>query len=235
MRTIIRQLVPKTILISYQLSKRYFSEHKRHFAFRREYTKKLPFQISVQQFFMPSVLAENKIHNITLGTLAIHKVIVEPNEVLSFWKCVKKPNLQKGFKVGRNLINGKVSEDYGGGLCQLSSILYHCALMAGLVIIERHHHSVDIYQEQERFTPLGADATVVYGYKDLQIQNPYPFSITFAFDITSKELYCTLLSEEYIEPKVIRFEREYIKNQILVTTLEEQGGVIATSTYFCKI
>jgi vancomycin resistance protein VanW len=226
--------VPKTILIRYQLFKRYFSERKRQFAYNRPYTKTLPFQITVQQLFMPSPLMENKIHNITIGTLELHKVIIEPNEVLSFWKCIKQPNRDRGFRVGRNLLNGKLSEDLGGGLCQLSSILYHCALIAGLTIVERHHHSIDIYQENERFTPLGADATVVYAYKDLQLQNPYPFSITFAFDITAKELCCSLLSEEYIVPKNIRFECEYRENQIWVTTIEEQEGTIATSIYFHK-
>jgi hypothetical protein len=49
--------------------------------------------------------------------------------------------------------------------------VYHIGIIAGLDIIERYNHSVDIYTDDTRFAPLGTDATVVYGYKDLRIRN----------------------------------------------------------------
>jgi len=60
--------------------------------------------------------------------------------------------------------------DYGGGLCQLSGIIYHAVLEAGLEILERHPHSLDIYTATTRYTPLGSDAAVVYGHKDLRFK-----------------------------------------------------------------
>jgi vancomycin resistance protein VanW len=50
-------------------------------------------------------------------------------------------------------------------------ILYYLSLQAGLKPLERYPHSTDIYTDETRFTPLGSDATVVYGYKDFRFVN----------------------------------------------------------------
>ncbi len=63
------------------------------------------------------------------------------------------------------------------GFVSFSSLLYYAALKTGFIITERHHHSIDIYKEDERYIPLGADSTVVYGFRDLQFINPYNFPV----------------------------------------------------------
>ena len=85
-------------------------------------------------------------------------------------------------------MNGKLVFSAGGGLCQLSSLLYHLSLLAGLEILERHAHSVDIYQEEERFTPLGADATVSFPYRDLRIRNTFNCPIRFTIDLEEESI-----------------------------------------------
>ncbi len=72
---------------------------------------------------------------------------------------------------------------HGGGLCQLSSLVYHLGLLGGLSVLERHPRSLDIYREEERFTPLGADATVVWRFKDLRLHNPHPFPVALGFRV----------------------------------------------------
>jgi hypothetical protein len=65
-----------------------------------------------------------------------------------------------------------------------------------LKIVERHQHSVDIYTEENRYTPLGTDATVVFGYKDLRIRNPYHFPIQFWFSVEENHFIGELCSKE---------------------------------------
>ena len=101
--------------------------------------------------------------------------------------------------------------DYGGGLCQLAGIVYHLALIAGLTVRERHNHSVDIYAEDERFAPLGSDATVVYGYKDLRIQNNYDFPIRFGFTLDDRSLSCSLESGQAIAAGRLVLERQAVE------------------------
>jgi vancomycin resistance protein VanW len=119
----------------------------------------------------------------------------------------------------------------GGGLCQLSGIVYHTALLAGLTILERYNHTVDIYKEEDRFTPLGADATVVYGYKDLRFLNntPVPLQLSFAFE--TEAITCGIKSAADLTVRDLQFERSEGKGFRLVYTKDQSGNTIAESRY----
>jgi len=86
----------------------------------------------------------------------VNNLLVPPEAIFSFWHVVDRPTGARGFVPGRSLLGGELRPDYGGGLCQLSGIIYYSSLIAGLDILERHPHSRDIYDDQTRYTPLGA-------------------------------------------------------------------------------
>lgn len=177
-----------------------------------------PHRLEVSQPIMPSAFFENKMHNMALAGEAIRKVVLQPDELLSFWAIVGYPGRKQGYKEGRNLVNGKIQGAYGGGLCQVSSILYYLALSCDLEVVERHHHSVDIYAENERFTPLGADATVVFGYKDLRIRNRLRTPIAFDIEVRENHLFARLLSLVPISQMPPVFERSDAPQQRIVRT-----------------
>jgi vancomycin resistance protein VanW len=79
-----------------------------------------------------------------------------------------------------------------------------------LEIIERHAHSIDIYREEERFTPLGADATVVWGFKDLRLRNPHSFAVSIACVLEGKRLTGYLGCIESVSRRNISFVCEDI-------------------------
>jgi vancomycin resistance protein VanW len=140
----------------------------------------------------------------------IDQSLINPGSYWSFWGRIGKPSAGNGFVVGRNIVEGRLVRQVGGGLCQLSSLVYHLALLGGLEIVERHPHSIDIYRENERFTPLGADATVVWGFKDLRLKNPYHFAISMSCFLDDKRLAGQLRSEETIPSLEVSFLREVI-------------------------
>lgn len=216
----IKTLIPQSLRLKYKLIKRNINDRKNETSFACIRTAKSPFANSIPetQEIRQSDYYQNKVDNIKLGANLIGKYIIRPGETFSFWLAVGNPSSRKGFKIGRNLINGKLRADYGGGLCQLSGIIYLCALKAGLIINERHNHTVDIYTEEERFTPLGTDATVVYGYKDLRVLNPYPFDIRFAFEIQDNYITCYLQSTEFIAEHTLEFRRKKYLNKVVVET-----------------
>lgn len=185
--------------------------------------------ISISQEIKPSETFDNKIFNLTLASKKINPYCLMPNEVFSFWKIIGNPN--KNFKKGRAIQNGKLIEENGGGLCQVSGILHHACLIAGLQILERHNHSVDIYTDKTRFTPLGLDATVVYGYKDFRIKNNYDFPIKFAFEVNQNQIKVEVLSTEKIEKRNLYFESENIATSILVRVLDNNKKLIHKSIY----
>ncbi len=135
-----------------------------------------------------------KVHNITLAIQKLDGLVLNTGEWFSFWYRVGRPSANNGFLKSRGIVNGKLVAGSGGGLCQLSGILYYLALQGGLSISERHAHSVDIYAEEERFAPLGSDATVAFAYKDLRFQNTHAESCQLRFLLTDGWLTATLHS-----------------------------------------
>src|SRR5216110_1269874 len=120
---------------------------------------------------------ENKMLNLALVQSRLDGVTLRRGELFSFWRLVGQPDEAHGFKVASNFIDGRVAFAEGGGICQLTSALYNAALLAGLDILERHAHSIDAYGST-RYVPLGRDATVVHGYKDLQFRNATAIPMT---------------------------------------------------------
>lgn len=228
----LKQLIPSGIKLNIRLIKRSVKDRKLslRFAERKSSSIDFPFYISEIQPIKQSNYFQNKIDNIKLGANLIQEIIIEPGEIISFWKAVGRPSKKQGFKIGRNLINGKLTSDFGGGLCQLSGIMYITSLRGGLNIVERHNHTLDIYKEEERFTPLGADATVVYAYKDLRIGNPYPHPIRFKFIVDDNSIECRLMSMQKIEQKQIDFVRCNQQSGVTVETYIE-NWLFDTSYY----
>lgn len=166
--------------------------------------------IRLIQPIMPSRLYENKIINIARGAALLDKNIIEPNQYWSFWHRIHRPTTANGFAKGRNLVNGELIAQTGGGLCQLSSMIYHLALLAGLTVIERHPHSIDIYEEHQRFTPLGADASIVWGFKDLRLYNPHPFSVALKTRIENG----TLIGEVHAAAELVTQQVAFVRTPL---------------------
>ena len=100
-------------------------------------------QITITQPINVSKWAENKKHNLRLAVNTFQNLPFHPGQIYSFWHYVGRPSKKSGYKVGINIIKNKLDFDYGGGLCQLSGLLYHLTLTAGLEVVERFPHSVD--------------------------------------------------------------------------------------------
>ncbi len=116
-------------------------------------------------------LQENKVTNLKLAAARMDRVVVKPGETFSFWRLVGKPTERKGYKAGMVLSNGEFHPGIGGGLCQLSNLIYWMTLHTPLTVKERWRHTHDIFPDAHRTQPFGSGATVVYNYVDLQIRN----------------------------------------------------------------
>lgn len=188
--------------------------------------------IHLSQPFKPSTTLDAKKHNLSVAAGRIECVTIKPGEVFSFWRIVGDPNT-KHFAASRSIVAGKLQLESGGGLCQASGIIYHLALMAGLEIIERFAHSIDLYTEETRFCPLGSDATVAYGYRDLRFRNNTGTAIRFKFRILDDTYECRLESESPIPVHDITFATTILPdgNKKAVATDSSNGQIISTDTY----
>jgi len=124
-----------------------------------------------------------------------------------------------------------IRDDFGGGICQVSGIMYHLSLLAGIEIIERHNHTVDIYTDETRFCPLGLDSTLVYGYKDLRIKNNFSFPIRFRFEVSKNTFNLSLLSIYKIEFRDLIFSSLYNIDKVEVRIFSKGYGLLSISCY----
>lgn len=104
--------------------------------------------------------------NIRLATAKINGKVLAPGEVFSFNDYVGPRTVEAGYKPAHAYINGKIVDDVGGGICQVSTTLYNSVLFADLETVSRRNHMFTV-----SYVPLGRDAAVSYGETDFKFKN----------------------------------------------------------------
>lgn len=116
-------------------------------------------------------LQYNKIENLKLAVPHVDGIILKPGEIFSYWRLIGNPSHSKGYKEGMVLVNGTVKPGIGGGLCQLSNLIFWMTIHTPLTIVERHRHGYDVFPDSNRTQPFGSGATCFYPFGDLMIRN----------------------------------------------------------------
>ena len=117
--------------------------------------------------------------NMQIACEKINGTILLPGDVFSFNGVVGERTKAAGYKPAPTYEGGKTVYTYGGGICQPSSTIYYCALLADLEIVERDCHSYPSV-----YVPWGMDATVYWGSLDFKFRNntDYPIRIDASAD-----------------------------------------------------
>lgn len=105
-------------------------------------------------------------NNIKTALKSFDGIILNEGEVLSFNNTTGIRNEENGYQKAKIISKGTFVEDYGGGVCQVSTTLYNACLLAGLEIIEFRPHSLPVSYIEPSF-----DAMVSFGSSDLKIRN----------------------------------------------------------------
>ncbi|MCL6613912.1 MAG: VanW family protein [Firmicutes bacterium] len=116
-------------------------------------------------------LQRNKIINLKIAVAALDGLVLAPGETFSYWRLVGAPTRRRGFIEGMVLDHGRVRAGIGGGLCQLTNLIYWLTLHTPLQVVERWRHSYDVFPDAGRTLPFGSGATCAYPSQDLQIFN----------------------------------------------------------------
>lgn len=154
-------------------------------------------------------LQYNKITNLQLAIDRINNLIIPPNKMFSFWFLVGNPSKKNGFKKGMVLQNGKVIADYGGGMCQLTNLLYWMIIHTPLTVTERYRHSYDVFPDLNRKLPFGSGATVSYNYIDFQFFNSTTDTYQLKFWLTENKLFGQILCNQKINLTYRIFEADH--------------------------
>ncbi|MET3288968.1 UNVERIFIED_CONTAM: vancomycin resistance protein VanW [Brevibacillus sp. OAP136] len=115
----------------------------------------------------------NRVANIKRAVDKIDNVVIQPGGKFSYNDTVGNANLpEDGWLTAGVIMNGALSEGYGGGICQVSSTLFNAVDQAGLTVVERHSHSLPT-----KYVPAGRDATVAYGTLDFVFSNSFDYPV----------------------------------------------------------
>lgn len=133
-------------------------------------------------------LQQNKAVNLKLALDRLNGILLRPGETFSFWRLIGKPTRRKGYLEGMVLSEGQVVPGVGGGLCQLSNLIYWMTLHTELTVVERWRHNYDVFPDADRTQPFGSGATVAYNYVDLQIKNKTSNAYQLRLWLTATEL-----------------------------------------------
>lgn len=143
----------------------------------------IPFKISAKEmgkhtqlissYYTISTNGVNGNHNIALALSHVNGTEIKPGETFSYLKTIGNPGDPKyGWRKAGVISNGKLIQEYGGGVCQGATTVYGASLRAGLTIVKRSNHSWPSVYEK-----IGQDAAVSYPGQDLQIRNDTEHSV----------------------------------------------------------
>ena len=156
---------------------------------------------------------ENRNTNLRLACEAINGTILYPGDTFDYNTVVGKRTEEKGYKKAAAYSSGKTVETLGGGICQVSSTIYYCCLVADLEIVNRLPHSY-----VSSYMPMGMDATVSWGGPEFTFRNNTNYPIRIETWVEGGYVHCKLLGTD---------EKDYY----IVMEYEVLGSVSADTVY----
>lgn len=136
--------------------------------------------------------------NLRLACEAINGLVLYPGDVFSYNETLGERTAARGYKLGPSYSGNKTVMTYGGGICQVSSALYHCTLVAEMETLVRKGHTF-----APTYVPLGMDAAVSWGSIDFRFRNSSDYPIRIEASATGGNVTVSLVGTDeknyYIE------------------------------------
>lgn len=160
----------------------------------------------------------NRDVNLDLACKAINGIVLYPGDRFSYNEALGERTEANGYKPGASYSGNETVYTVGGGICQVSSSLYYCALVADLEIMERECHAF-----APSYMPLGVDATVNWGTLDFIFRNDMDYPIRIEASASGGKVTVSILGTDernyYVE-----IESKLIRTHSYSTTYEEMSA-----------
>ena len=143
--------------------------------------------------------------NISIASTSINGVMLMPNEAFSFNNKTGPRGIKEGYQEAPVIVNGQLVPGVGGGICQVSTTLYNAVVRANLEVVKRQNHTLPV-----AYVPLGHDASVFYGYLDLEFVNNKLYPIYLESFSSGNKVYVKIYSTKTDEV-VIKLHSEVVE------------------------
>ena len=161
---------------------------------------------------------ENRNNNLRLLCQALDGHIVQPGETFSYNEIVGERTAERGYLPAPAYSGNRLVDSIGGGVCQGSTTLYNCVLLADLEVVFRACHGAKV-----TYVPAGLDAAVNYLTTDFQFRNQYHFPVKIQAEV----------SDGYVRMKLLGTDEKdyYVKME---TTSGEDSLAVYARSFKCK-
>lgn len=154
---------------------------------------------------------KNRNQNIRLAAEAIDGMVLKPGEEFSFNMATGNRTSEKGYQPAGAYRNGILIEEPGGGVCQVSTTLYHAIVNSGFKTTERNNHSF-----APSYIEKGQDAMVSFdGYAgpDLKFVNTGDASVGLRASFADNRLKLSIVGLPLLEDgKEVSMRSEKIRD-----------------------
>ena len=161
---------------------------------------------------------ENRNTNLRLLCEALNGVILQPGEEFSYNETVGERTTERGYLPAPAFSGQALTSSIGGGVCQGSTTLYNCVLLADLEVLFRAGHGALVSS-----VPLGLDAAVNWGTTDFQFRNNFHFPIMIQAEV----------SDGYVKMQILGTDEKDYYIEMTSSTYRE-GDVIYAVSRKCK-
>lgn len=167
-----------------------------------------------------SVYANNagRTTNLKLACQAINGTVLQPGETFSFNEVVGERTADKGYKEATVYVSGDSVPALGGGVCQVASTIYYCAMYADLEIVHREPHMFFV-----TYVPGGLDATVYWGSVDFQFKNSTDFPLRIDAGLSGGKCNISLVGTD-VNDYTIKIETKKVAEVPFSTVTKEGTG-----------
>lgn len=162
---------------------------------------------------------DNRVTNITLAADAINGKVIMPGDSFSFNDVVGRRTAEKGYKPAKVIVGDKFIDDFGGGVCQVSSTLYNAIMRANISSTERTHHTI-----ASSYVPMGMDATVDFGNIDYKFKNTLNYPIYIEAAVENKNITFNVYSNKSLTNKTYDLINQVNGNKVNVYKITYQNG-----------
>lgn len=167
----------------------------------------------------------NRSNNIILSSAKLNGLVLMPGEEFSYNQAVGQRTKAAGFREAGAYSNGKVVQEVGGGICQVSSTLYNAVLYANLEIVERTNHYFN-----PGYVKAGLDATVSWGGPDFRFKNNRNYPIRIVTDTSGKKLRVYIYGLKTDDDCTVVLDPRYISSVPYKTTYQNDASLATGET-----
>ncbi len=150
--------------------------------------------------------ASGRVFNITKAAGLINGYLLKPGEEFNTNGILGPRNKETGWKTAPGIREGRYEQEYGGGVCQVSTTLFNAVLLADLTVTDRQPHSWP-----SGYVDIGRDATISTGGPNFKFVNNTGHDLYIIAETSSKKkLTISLYGKPLYDDRVIKITSERV-------------------------